>query len=201
MSRLTLPPNAPFSGAQKMWLKGFLDGISSGFAPASGQTPGQSAVAAPVAAGVPVTILWGSQTGTSQAIGKKLAKTLGSKGHSPVIKDMSEISPGDLTGLGHLLIVTSTYGDGEPPDNAATLHSALHAADAPTLSSLSYAVLALGDSNYPDFCKCGHDFDQRLSSLGAQRLAPIVECDVDYAEPYAKWVSQVEQALSTLTAA
>jgi sulfite reductase (NADPH) flavoprotein alpha-component len=183
-----------------MWLKGFLDGISSGFAPAPGQGTAQAAIAPPPS-GVPVTILWGSQTGTSQAIGKKLAKALGSKGHSPTIKDMAEISPEDLTSVGHLLIVTSTYGDGEPPDNAATLHSALHAADAPTLSSVHYSVLALGDSNYPDFCKCGHDFDQRLSSLGANRLVPIVECDVDYDEPYAKWVSQIETALSTLSAA
>lgn len=201
MSRLTLPPNAPFSGAQKIWLKGFLDGISSALAPASDNFAAAPAVAAPVAPGLPITILWGSQTGTSQAVGKKLAKTLGSKGHSPTVKDMAEITPADLTNLGHLLIVTSTYGDGEPPDNAATLHSALHAADAPALSSLSYSVLALGDSNYPEFCKCGHDFDQRLSSLGAQRLTPIVECDVDYDEPLAHWVSQLERVLNTSSAA
>lgn len=175
-----------------MWLKGFLDGISS--------TLGQATVAPPTAvpapSGIPVTIAWGSQTGNSESIGKKLAKTLSANGHKPVLKDMAEITPDDLTSLGHLLIITSTYGDGEPPDNAATLHSALHSNDAPALSSLNYSVLALGDSNYPAFCKCGHDFDQRLASLGATRLAPIVECDVDFDEPLAVWVKQIEQALA-----
>ena len=196
MSRLTLPDNAPFTGAQKMWIKGFLDGISSTLV--SGPASATPAAAAPAAmpSGLPVTIAYGSQTGNSESIGKKLAKTLSAKGHKPVVKDMAEIAPEDLVSLGHLLIITSTYGDGEPPDNAALLHSALHAEDAPPLSSLSYSVLALGDSNYPAFCKCGHDFDQRLASLGANRLAPIVECDVDFDEPFAVWVRQIEQALA-----
>lgn len=189
---LTLPDNAPFTGTQRMWLKGFLDGISSTLAPGTAAPP----AAVPAPAGIPVTIAWGSQTGNSESIGKKLAKTLAAKGHQPVLKDMAEITPEDLTSLGHLLIITSTYGDGEPPDNAAPLHSALHAEDAAPLSSLSYSVLALGDSNYPAFCKCGHDFDQRLASLGATRLAPIVECDVDFDEPLAVWVKQIEQALA-----
>ncbi len=192
---LKIPDNAPFTGTQKMWLKGFLDGISSTLAlsPAS-EEPAASLVVVP--SGIPVTIAWGSQTGNSESIGKKLAKTLSAKGHKPIVKDMAELSPDDLTSIGHLLIITSTYGDGEPPDNAASLHSDLHAADAPALSSLNYSVLALGDSNYPAFCKCGHDFDQRLASLGAKRLAPIVECDVDYDQPFATWLQQIERSLT-----
>lgn len=191
---LTIPNNAPFTGAQRMWLKGFLDGVNTAFGSASA---GASATpAAPAPSGLPVTILWGSQTGSSECLAKKLAKTLSAKGHSPVIKDMAEVSPGDLASLGHLLVITSTYGDGEPPDNAAPLHSALHTDDAPALSSLKYSVLALGDSSYPSFCKCGHDFDQRLAALGATRLAPIVECDVDFDEPYAAWLAQLAPALA-----
>lgn len=194
---LTVPNNAPFTGAQRMWLKGYLDGLNTALAPAAA---GASAVSSPpqVAApsGIPVTILWGSQTGTSESLGKKLAKTLSAKGHTPTLKDMAEISPADLTSLGHLLVITSTYGDGEPPDNAAPLHSALHAEDAPALTSLSYSVIALGDSSYAEFCKCGHDFDNRLASLGAKRLTPIVECDVDYDKPFAQWLSQIEASLT-----
>lgn len=194
---LTVPNNAPFTGAQRMWLKGFLDGVNTALVPASAGAPATGAApSAPEPSGIPVTILWGSQTGNSESIGKKLAKTLSAKGHKPVVKDMAEIEPGDLSSLGHILIITSTYGDGEPPDNAAPLHSALHASDAPALSSLKYSVLALGDSNYPAFCKCGHDFDQRLASLGANRIAPIVECDVDFDEPFAAWVKQIELALA-----
>jgi sulfite reductase alpha subunit-like flavoprotein len=192
--RLTLPDNAPFSGAQRMWLKGFLDGISSTLAHAPASPA--AVAAAPPAAGIPVTIAYGSQTGNAESLSKKVAKTLAAKGHAPAVKDMADLTPDSLTSLGHLLIITSTYGDGEPPDNAASLHSALHAVDVPALSSLSYSVLALGDSNYPEFCKCGHDFDQRLATLGANRLTPIVECDVDFDAPFSHWIQQIEQALA-----
>ncbi len=196
---LTIPNTAPFSGPQKMWLKGYLDAINSALGPASAG-PSAAATAVPPA-GVPVTILWGSQTGNSEGLGKKLGKALAAKGHSPTLRNMADVSPEDLSASEHVLIITSTYGDGEPPDNAAALHAALHATDAPALSSVNFAVLALGDSSYPDFCKCGHDFDQRLASLGAHRIAPIAECDVDYDKPFANWISQVEQALGSLVAA
>jgi sulfite reductase (NADPH) flavoprotein alpha-component len=177
-----------------MWLKGYLDALNSALSPTS-EGVFASAAAASVPSGVPVTILWGSQTGNSQALGKKLSKTLAAKGHSPTLRDMEEVSPADLAQLENLLIITSTYGDGEPPDNAASLHAALHAPDAAPLESLNFAVLALGDSNYPDFCKCGHDFHTRLTSLGAKPLIPIIESDVDYDEPFARWISQLEKAL------
>jgi sulfite reductase (NADPH) flavoprotein alpha-component len=196
---LTVPNTAPFTGAQKMWLKGYLDAINSALMPPAGDTPAAAAAAVP--AGLPVTILWGSQTGNSEMLGKKLSKALAAKGHAPTLLDMAAVSPGDLTTTEHVLIITSTYGDGEPPDNAAALHAALHAPDAPTLANVSFSVLALGDSSYPDFCKCGHDFNTRLTSLGAQALVPIVECDVDYDEPFATWVKQLEQALGSLVAA
>ena len=195
---LTIPNTAPFSGPQKMWLKGYLDALNSALAPSS---TGDATTQSTPAVGLPVTILWGSQTGNSESLGKKLSKALTAKGHSPTLCDMANITPADLSITEHLLIITSTYGDGEPPDNAAALHAALHAADAPSLTSLNYSVLALGDSSYPDYCKCGSDFDTRLSSLGARRITPIVECDVDYDKPFAAWISQVEQALSALVAA
>ena len=192
---LTVPNNAPFTGPQRMWLKGFLDGINTALVPASaGASNAPSSAQSP--AGLPVTIAYGSQTGNSESLGKKLAKSLAAKGHQPSVRDMAELAPADLLEIGHLLIITSTYGDGEPPDNAAALHAALHAEDAPVLTSLSFSVLALGDSNYPAFCKCGHDFDQRLASLGATRLSPIVECDGDYDEPFKAWLSLIEQAFA-----
>ena len=176
-----------------MWLKGYLDALNSAFYPAMGES--SELIAAPMVAGLPITILWGSQTGNSEALGKKLSKTLSETGYSPTLRDMADISPSDLTATGHVLIITSTYGDGEPPDNAAPLHAALHAADAPQLDSVNFAVLALGDSNYPDFCKCGHDFHTRLIALGAKALIPITESDVDYDEPFANWIAQLEKAL------
>lgn len=198
MPSLILPPNAPFSDAQRIWLKGFLDGISSAFPQAGGQAP---PAAVPAPAGVPVTILWGSQTGNSEALGKKLGKSLAAKGHLPTLRDMAEVSPEQLRSLENLLIITSTYGDGEPPDNAAALHAALAAPDAPPLVSVNFAVLALGDSSYPDFCKCGHDFHSRLTALGAKPLIPVIESDVDYDEPFARFIQELEKSLGSLIAA
>lgn len=192
---LYLPENAPFSGTQRMWLNGFLDGISSTLASPSGSTAAPAASIAPPA-GHPVTIIWGSQTGTSESLGKKVAKTLTKKGHIPTLLDMGEVTPDLLSKTERLLILTSTYGDGEPPDNAADLYASLHEDSAPQMPSLTYSVLALGDSSYPDFCKCGQDFDSRLAALGASRMLPIVECDVDYDEPFEEWLSSVESALT-----
>ena len=191
---LTVPNTAPFSGVQKMWLKGYLDGLNCALAPVFGANSTQSA-APPATAGLPVTILWGSQTGNSEALGKRLSKTLAANGHSPTLRDMAEVSLHDLSVSTTVLIITSTYGDGEPPDNAAALHAALLATDAPQLASVRFAVLALGDSNYPDFCKCGHDFHDRLTALGAKPLIPIIESDVDYDVPFANWIARLKSAL------
>jgi sulfite reductase alpha subunit-like flavoprotein len=191
---LQVPNTAPFTGAQKMWLKGYLDALNCALNPSSGSVTAAAATSAP--AGRPVTILWGSQTGTSEALGKKLSKALAAKGHTPTLRDMAAVSPADLSTTENLLIITSTYGDGEPPDNAAALHAALHAPDAPTLSQLSFAVLALGDSSYAEFCKCGRDFHTRLSELGAKAMIPLVEADVDFDEPFAKFTKDLELALS-----
>ena len=194
---LTVPNNAPLSGPQRMWLKGFLDGVNSALDPAPA---GGSNIATPTAeatGGSPVTILWGSQTGNSEQLGKKLAKALKAKGHQPTLKDMAETTATDLSEIENLLVITSTYGDGEPPDNAIALHTALHADDAPSLASVKFSVLALGDSNYASFCKCGRDFDQRLTALGAKPLAPIVECDVDFDDPFTSWSDQLLTALAS----
>ena len=184
---LTIPNTAPFSGAQRMWLKGFLDGLNQAITP-----PAES----PPAPGLPVTILWGSQTGNAEALGKKLSKQLAANGHSPTLRDLSDVSPADLVGAGHIFVITSTYGDGEPPDNAAALHAALAAADAPRLTGLPFAVFALGDSNYPDFCQCGRDFHDRLSALDAEAVLPLIEADVEFDEPFANWSRSLGEKLT-----
>lgn len=194
---LTVPNNAPFTGAQRMWLKGFLDGINQCLPPGATGNAITTSPAAETGGGTAVTILWGSQTGSSEGLAKKLAKSLKDKGHLPTVKDMAGVSAAELCDIEHLLIITSTYGDGEAPDNAAYLHGALHADDAPSMTSVRYSVLALGDSNYAAFCKCGHDFDQRLAALGATRIAPLVECDVDFEEPFATWSAGVSSAIAS----
>lgn len=187
---LTIPDNAPFTGAQRYWLKGYLDGINSTLqGPADGVPP----VAEP---GQPVTIAWGSQTGNAEALAKKLCKKLSKAGMSPSLRDMADLPVADLPGAGNLLVITSTYGEGEPPENARTLYKQLHAEDAPELGSVRYSVLALGDSGHEEFCKCGHDFDRQLSNLGARSLVPLVTCDVEVDEPYESWSNQLLEVIS-----
>src|SRR5690606_15221896 len=95
----------------------------------------------------------------------------------------------------HLLLICSTHGDGDPPEPVHGFHSLLMDERAPRLPELRYAVLALGDSSYERFCEAGRQFDERLAALGAQRLVPRQECDVDFAEPAKLWMDSVLELL------
>jgi sulfite reductase (NADPH) flavoprotein alpha-component len=181
-----IPDTAPFSEDQRAWLNGFLAGLCSE-APGSGP--------APLAAATPVTILFGSQTGTAETLSKKAAKQLKAANCEPKVLDMGDCALEDLQGIENLLLITSTYGEGEPPDNALALHKALMDAGAPTLSGLKFSVLGLGDSSYVDFCQCSKEFDTRLAALGAQRLAPMLECDGDPDGPFAQWMASLTPVL------
>ncbi len=181
-----IPDTAPFSEEQRSWLNGYLAGL---FSEASGGEPPS------VTPSTPVTLLFGSQTGTAEGLCKKLAKQLKAANCDPTILDMSEVTPQDLTAVKHLLILTSTYGEGEPPDNAQALHAELMADSAPCLDGVNYSVFGLGDTNYVDFCKCSKEFDARLEGLGAKRIVPMFEADGDPDEPFAEWLAALRDAL------
>lgn len=181
-----IPDNAPFSEDQRAWLNGFLAGLYS---------KGEGANAAVAVAATPVTVLFGSQTGTAETLSKKAAKQLKAANCDPKILDMGDVTPEDLKTVEHLLIITSTYGEGEPPDNAQSFHTALMADSAPKLEGLKYSVLGLGDSSYVDFCQCSKEFDARLEALGAMRVAPMVEADGDPDDPFAEWIASVQSVL------
>lgn len=188
---IQLPDDAPFTPEQRAWLNDFLS-------KALAQAGSSPAVAAPR---VPVTVLFGSQTGTAEGLAKKLFKTLKKGNFEPQLHDIGQYEISSLPAEKNLLIITSTYGDGEPPDSVAGFHSQLMGATAPKLEGVSYSVLALGDSSYPDFCKCGVEFDSRLAELGATRLYDRVDVDVDPDEPYARWSSAVLAKLGPALAA
>ncbi|MCW1926009.1 flavodoxin domain-containing protein [Luteolibacter arcticus] len=177
-SFIQIPEDAPFSTEQRAWLGQFLSNLLAGAA---------SAAAAPAGPAVPVTILWGSQTGNAEGLAKKLVKTLKKGNFEPEVFDMAAYDKGRLPQEKNLLVITSTYGDGEPPDNAAELYNWLLSDAPPRLEGVQFSVLALGDTNYPDFCKCGIDFDTRLAQLGASRLFNRIDSDVDYDDPFKQW--------------
>ena len=131
---------------------------------------------------------------------KKAAKQLKAANCEPKVVDMADVSPDDLKAVENLLLITSTYGEGEPPDNAMSLHGALMADGAPEMAGVNFSVLGLGDSSYPDFCQCSKEFDARLEALGATRFAPMVECDGDPDEPFAGWIADVQKTLGDASA-
>jgi sulfite reductase (NADPH) flavoprotein alpha-component len=143
-----------------------------------------------------VTILFGSQTGNAQNLAKKAGKTLEERGFQVNVSAMSDFKPNNLKKVKNLLIVVSTHGEGDPPDNALTFHEFIHGKRAPKLEDFRYSVLALGDSSYEFFCQTGKDFDKRLEELGGTRITPRVDCDLDFEEPAAVWAEAVLAGLS-----
>lgn len=138
-----------------------------------------------------VTILYGSQTGNGQALAEKLTKNLKAEEYQVTIASMNEFKPNSLKKIENLLLIVSTHGEGDPPDNALPFHEFLHGKRAPQLDNLHYSVLSLGDSSYEFFCQTGKQFDERLLELGAKQLSPRVDCDLDYDESASEWFMNV----------
>ena len=138
-----------------------------------------------------ITLLYGSETGNAQGLAEILEERLSNIGHNVTLKAMDEFKPKNLKNVEDLFIITSTQGEGDPPDNAAELHEFIHGRKAPKLEGVRFSVLALGDQTYEFFCQTGKDFDKKLEELGAERLYERVDCDVDYEEDAEKWMANV----------
>ncbi|RBP95863.1 sulfite reductase (NADPH) alpha subunit [Cytobacillus firmus] len=181
---------------QSLWLSGYLAAIQSSSLQAAPAVEERPAPAAAPAIPKEVTILFGSQTGNAQNLAKKTGKTLEDRGFQVTVSAMSDFKPNNLKKVKNLLIVVSTHGEGDPPDNALTFHEFVHGKRAPKMEDFRYSVLALGDSSYEFFCQTGKDFDKRLEELGGIRITPRVDCDLDFEEPAAEWAEAVLAGLS-----
>ncbi len=174
-----------YSPLQLAWASGYL----------AAKAEGASSSALPVAANTQVsstlTILFGSQTGNAKGVAKALAEQAQAQGLTVDCKSMGEFKPKSIKNVTHLLIVASTNGEGEPPDDAIAFHEFLSSKKAPKLDHLHYSVLALGDTSYEFFCQTGKDFDEYLAKLGAKQIAPRVDCDVDYQDAANAWSSDI----------
>lgn len=181
------------SASQQVWLSGYLTALAN----ATLQFPEQQVT---TTQSVPneklaVTILYGSQTGNGEGLAKEFAQKLESI-YDVTLVSMEDFKPNTLKKLSYLLLIVSTHGEGDPPDNAILFYEFLNGKRAPKLNDLQYSVLSLGDSSYELFCQTGKDFDERLQQLGATQLCPRVDCDLDYDEPAAEWFQMVTEALS-----
>ena len=186
---------APFSVAQRIWLDGYLAGMLSG-----ADLAGAGRAPAVAVATRPLAVLYASQTGTAESLARKTARQARTRGFAARVIDAAEASPETLAGAGTLLVIASTYGDGDPPDTAQPLWEELNRTDAPSFTEVSFAVLALGDSSYQHFCAFGHALDQRLAALGGTRLCECTDCDVDL-DSFAGWQERWPAAAGAASAA
>ena len=134
-----------------------------------------------------LTILFGSQTGNAAGLAEKTAKMATNYGLEASVVDMDGYDKSNLANIKRLLVITSTWGEGEMPDNAEALWQSVQS-DAPALAAMHYSICAIGDTSYDEFCKAGLDWDGKLSSLGATSVQEIKLCDVDFEPPWNEWV-------------
>ena len=200
---------------QKVWLSGYL--VANQQLTSNGTVPSQTGSSSTNANGLTegteamlqqnepvitpekraITLLYGSETGNAQGLAEIFEERLSNIGHNVTLKAMDDFKPKNLKNVEDLFIITSTQGEGDPPDNAAELHEFIHGRKAPKLEGVRFSVLALGDQTYEYFCQTGRDFDRKLDELGAERIYDRVDCDVDYEEDGEKWMANVINAIDT----
>ncbi|MGR5213223.1 assimilatory sulfite reductase (NADPH) flavoprotein subunit [Vibrio rotiferianus] len=187
------------SSQQLAWVSGYFWGLAQNQPSAAAATPiAQAAAAKPAGK---LSIIFASQTGNAKGVAEALEQEAKAQGIAVELFDASDYKGKNLAKETHVIIVASTNGEGEAPDNAIELHEFLQSKKAPKLPNLQYAVIALGDSSYEFFCQTGKDFDTYLSKLGATAFIDRIDCDVDYEAPAAEWrkqaLKQVKEALSS----
>ncbi|MBE1548759.1 NADPH-dependent sulfite reductase flavoprotein alpha-component [Mycobacterium sp. OAS707] len=177
-----LPASAPVATGVRLWVDGLLAGRYSRLTTTAEPQPTK---AGPL-------VLWASQTGNAEDFAARLAERLGDS----QLVNMDDMQLAELAAARDVLVITSTFGDGGPPDNGAGFWDRLHAADAPALDGVRYAVLGIGDRSYANFCGHAKAIDGRLAALGATRMLDRTECEVYDDEPMDRWAERVTALLA-----
>jgi len=181
----------PATAVQRAWLAGFLAGLDA----SSGAAASVHPAAAPLPA-EPLTILYATESGNSEKLAGDVAKSARKLGFKPSLVDMADLDLGSLASVKKLIVIAATWGEGEPPARAIRAYKELMSDAAPRLDGVEFGVLALGDTAYVEFCAIGKALDERFEALGARRVADRVDCDLDFAEPAAKWIAGTLKTLA-----
>ncbi|MDQ8182736.1 assimilatory sulfite reductase (NADPH) flavoprotein subunit [Pelagicoccus sp. SDUM812005] len=171
---------------QATWLKGFFAGLVAG---EQGFGHGAGAPAAAAGGSAPLTILFGSESGNAEGLADRVKDSASAEGFKCKVVDMADAKLADLAKAENLLVLVSTWGEGEPPSRASDFYDAIMAEKAVKLDGVNFSVLGLGDSSYTQFNQMAKEFDKRLEDLGGTRIYDRVECDVDFEGPYVGWAN------------
>jgi len=175
---------------QRAWLAGFLAGLD-----AAGGQPA-AAPSAPPKAAEPLTIVYASESGNSEALAGNVAKLARKQGFKPKVVDFSDLDIASLPKAGKLIAIAATWGEGEPPARAVRAYGELMGEGAPRIDGVDFAVLALGDTSYVEFCAIGKALDARFEALGGKRAAERADLDLDFEKPAADWIKNTLKALA-----
>ncbi len=178
-----------YSPAQRFWLAGYLS--------AEG---GSATVPTAAAAGPKLTVLYGTESGNSEKLADLTSKEAKKRGFQATVKNMADISAADLAKIENLLVIVSTWGDGDPPETASSFYKDFMSSTV-ELPKMRYSVCALGDTSYERFCHVGREVDARLESLGAKRISPRQDCDVDYEDAHRAWMTAALEAFGPVSSA
>lgn len=175
-----------FSPEQKIWLSGYLAGQSLSLPQTAVEPQPQGSL----------TVLYGSQTGNAKNLAQGYAEHAQSQGINAKLISLADYKPRQISKESHLVLLVSTHGEGDAPDDAEIFYEYLFSDKAPQLTSLKYSVLALGDSSYEQFCQTGVDIDEQLHKLGAERIFERIDCDLDYEDDAEQWKNATVQLFS-----
>ncbi|MFP4351402.1 MAG: flavodoxin domain-containing protein [Puniceicoccaceae bacterium] len=142
-----------------------------------------------------IKVLFGTMTGNSEELANDLAEKLAEAGFSAEIEDAAQYDPTRLKDESQVAIIISTWGEGDPPDDAEQFCYDIYDGKAGELPHLRFAVCSLGDSSYDDFCGCGRKVEESLLKAGAKKIIDRADLDVDFEEGYEEWAEKLVGAL------
>ncbi len=181
---------------QILWLSGYLEGRLAGIQSNGKETTAIAAIDSPAETSANLTILFGTETGRSEALAAKLAEKATGKNIKVHVVSMYDYNPRKLKEENNIAVIVSTHGEGEPPAMAEDFHKFITNGRATRMENVNYSILALGDKSYKHFCQTGMDIDSAFSRLGAESITPLIKCDVDYEEEAEAWMNLLLQKIA-----